>query len=292
MLKVILLSGASVLAFATAADAVTFPYSGVVETWVAPKAGVYDIVAAGAQGGGSNPISHQFGGLGAVVGGDIALSAGATLNIVVGGPGAGGYNVGYGGGGGSFVFESLTAPLLVAGGGGGAPFLSGSGGAGQVGAAGSGQGGAAVGDGVGGGGAGWFGNGQSSGGYKSGFGGAGPASFKGGYGCYAGAPGRYCGSVYFGKKPYEMSGGFGGGGGYGYTMGGGGGGFTGGAGNGGGGTSYIAPGFTNTSAAGGVNRGFGYVNISAVPEPSVWSLLLGGFGLIGYQLRRRMLRKA
>jgi hypothetical protein len=30
---------------------------------------------------------------------------------------------------------------------------------------------------------------------------------------------------------------------------------------------------------------------SAVPEPSAWALMLGGFGFMGYVLRRRVFRK-
>ena len=38
----------------------------------------------------------------------------------------------------------------------------------------------------------------------------------------------------------------------------------------------------------------GTVNVlgPAVPEPSTWSLMLSGFGLLGYALRRRIPRTA
>ena len=65
----------------------------------------------------------MFGGDGAVIRGDISLTAGATLEIVVGGEGGDNAASGAGGGGASFVYVSGAAqPLVVAGGGGGASF--------------------------------------------------------------------------------------------------------------------------------------------------------------------------
>src|SRR5580704_8986372 len=94
----------------SSARADIFDYSGTVVTYTIPTTGVYDIVAAGAQGGnGANflPLIFGQGGLGAIVSGDVFLTAGRTLDIVVGGmPGTGFDNTdGSGGGGGTFVFE-------------------------------------------------------------------------------------------------------------------------------------------------------------------------------------------
>jgi hypothetical protein len=75
--------------------------------------------------------------------------------------------------------------------------------------------------------------------------------------------------------------------------GGGGGGFSGGAGgysqHGGGGGSFNAG--TDQEFL-GFNTGNGSVSITAlslaVPEPSIWSMLISGFGLVGFALRRRV----
>ena len=98
-----------------AADTATFNYTGTIETFVVP-AGVNTITveAYGAQGGGNNGI----GGKGAYIKGDITVTPGDTLKILVGQMGQ--TNYGYGGGGGSFVATSANVPLIVAGGGGGA----------------------------------------------------------------------------------------------------------------------------------------------------------------------------
>jgi hypothetical protein len=82
----------------------TFNYTGGVVDYIIPLTGTYDIVAAGAQGGGGISVG---GGYGAVASGDILLTAGTELEIAVAGAGlSGDYGAYYGGGGGgSFVFE-------------------------------------------------------------------------------------------------------------------------------------------------------------------------------------------
>ena len=83
-----------------------FDYTGRVVDYVIPTTGTYYITAYGAAGGGSE---NDIGGLGAIIGGNIALTAGTTLEIVVGGMGSTGNFDGTwagGGGGGSFVFTS------------------------------------------------------------------------------------------------------------------------------------------------------------------------------------------
>ena len=119
-MKRVLLIGVSLLAMASAARAAETPpfaYTGAVVTWTVPVAGVYDILAAGAQGGSAYV---NTGGLGAEAGGAFSLYKGEILDIVVGGAG-GSYSWGGGGGGGSFVYHGTTL-LVAAGGGGGAGF--------------------------------------------------------------------------------------------------------------------------------------------------------------------------
>jgi len=83
--------------------------------------GLYDIVANGAQGGlSATDSSLSAGGEGAEAGGEVMLTKGETLTIIVGQQGQGGPYSG-GGGGASYVVDSITGlPLVVAGGGGGA----------------------------------------------------------------------------------------------------------------------------------------------------------------------------
>ena len=272
-----------------------FTYSGSVASWQVPTSGNYDITAYGAQGGGGS--SGQGAGEGAEVSGQVYLTGGTTLQIVVGGTGISGLNAGAGsgGGGGSFVYETVSSLLAAAGGGGGLGWQGGLGLPGQSGTAGTsytgrfapnsgaagtnGQGGAGASDvsyfGGGGGGAGWLSNGGNAAGSFAGDGGSGPASFAGGAG-YDGA-----------------NGGFGGGGGGGGNGAGSGGGFSGGGGSGGsfgygggGGGSYLAPQFTDTTLLSGVRSGNGYVTIDyvgpgnvAAPEPATGGLLASALGL-------------
>jgi hypothetical protein len=110
----------SLLALPAAAQQQTcFDYTGAIETWEVP-AGVTVISAEawGAQGGDSTYGTLRTGGLGAYVSGDVSVTPGESLQILVGGRGES-LAVG-GGGGGSFLVSSTNMPLLVAGGGGGA----------------------------------------------------------------------------------------------------------------------------------------------------------------------------
>ncbi len=224
------------------------------------------------------------------------LTAGTTLQIVVGGQGVSGlaHQIGSGGGGGSFVFVAGAAqPLIAAGGGGGGGYNNANGnnsngsaaqttpnataGQGQVGGtAGTSGGGGGGGTNTyadGGGGAGWLGNGggnSESG--QGGLGGFGPSTFAGGLGATISG------------TPYP-NGGFGGGGGGGYNAGGGGGGYSGGGGGGGvgssgggGGGSYLDPAFTNATKA-VTQTGNGLFDITLISASPVVSASPGPFNL-------------
>lgn len=73
---------------------------------------VINIEARGAQGGNN-------GGMGAIISGDVNVTPGETINILVGGAGTINANTQSGGGGGTFVVTSADVPLIIAGGGGG-----------------------------------------------------------------------------------------------------------------------------------------------------------------------------
>ena len=65
----------------------TFNYDGtVIQTDTIETTGTYDIVTLGAQGGAGG---NTAGGDGAEIGGDFVLTAGTTIEIIVGGVGAG-----------------------------------------------------------------------------------------------------------------------------------------------------------------------------------------------------------
>lgn len=87
-----------------------------IQSWTVPVTGDYRFTVIGAQGAASD--ADDDGGLGAQMQGDLSLTAGTVIQIVVG---QGGVTDGVngGGGGGSFVVDSADAPLIIAGGGGG-----------------------------------------------------------------------------------------------------------------------------------------------------------------------------
>jgi hypothetical protein len=91
--KRILLAGASMLALmagATGASAEMFDFSGHEVIFTATTSGLYDITVKGAQGGGATGVEAFSGGKGAVVGGEIFLTVGEMLGVIVGGQGASG----------------------------------------------------------------------------------------------------------------------------------------------------------------------------------------------------------
>ncbi|MBK8555546.1 MAG: HYR domain-containing protein [Lewinellaceae bacterium] len=96
-----------------------FNFTGTIETWTVP-AGVTSIQVEtwGAQGGNESWNPQFNGGKGAYMSGEIAVTPGEVLQILVGGQGETG-SVG-GGGGGTYIVRAGNVPLLVAGGGGGA----------------------------------------------------------------------------------------------------------------------------------------------------------------------------
>jgi hypothetical protein len=281
----VLLGGTSALAMMTAAQAdaatTTLTFTGSEVTWTAPTTGVYDILAYGAQGGNHTFAAFVPGGLGAEAGGDVTLTAGTRLTVLVGGKGGS-----YAGGGGSFVLVGGST-LVAAGGGGGA------------GTAGFGNGGGGLASSSGG-----AGTNGGAGGKNGGGGGYGSGLFlPGGGGAGVNGPG----GGYYGARSITSvahsslgSGGFGGGGGANLNGGGGGGGFSGGGGGyygggGGGGGSFVASSFTNQVLSGSVNAGNGVVTISGVasgvPEPSTWALTLTGFaglGVLGLRRGRKL----
>ena len=290
MLRFAFLVGASVAALAASAvEAATFNYTGSVQSFLVPTTGLYTLVAAGAQGGNS---SGALGGLGARVSGQLELTSGETLFVAVGGRGGPNVVVG-GGGGGTFIYRDFSTPLAVAGGGG--PGLAGTSGGGNYGSGPySGSGG--------------FGGQRGT--ASSGAGGGGFLSYGRSSNYANGGGGSF--DLFSGGGGTGGDGGFGGGGGGGHYEGagggGGGGGFSGGRGAGPsytgglGGGSFLAAGATSGLLEEGVNSGFGSASIDlvggggggppAVPEPSSWAMLMGGFGIIGTLLRRRRLRTA
>ena len=266
----------------------TFNYTGTIVNYTVSATGVYDVVTFGAQGGSAgNAFSGpQVGGLGAEIGGDIGLTAGDQLAILVGQAGETSVNGG-GGGGGTFVVltggpDDLSGtPILLAaaGGGGGAGFggqvVDGSGSPGQI-TNGGGPGS------NGGGGAGGTGGSGGQGGFDPVFpdGTGGGGGFSGDGSTVVGANGTAFGGSSFmhggagGQGDNGGAGGFGGGGGGGGgDAGAGGGGYSGGGGGvdfggGGGGGSFFTTSATGMVAVAGENSGNGQVTLTPIDDDS------------------------
>jgi len=234
-----------------------------IQLWTVPADGTYRIEAWGAQGADGGSGATGLGGSGARMRGDFALTKGEVFRIVVGQQGITQTNGwgGGGGGGGTFVWNpnSLSQPLIAAGGGGcgginsinqqdGITVQTGGNGSNNGGAGGTG-GNASQSSGIcgGGGGQGWF-----------------------------GGPSYHCGGSFTWQPLYTnpdghlatgtVTGGFGGGGGS-WGGGGGGGGWSGGgsagwanSGFGGGGGSFNSG--TNQSNSSGVRSGPGQVQVT------------------------------
>ena len=226
------------------------------QEWTVPITGTYTFEVAGARGG--NADATYQGGLGALMQGDINLTAGDQLVIIVG---HSGQDVVYAGGGGASAVSLNSNPIIVAGGGGGSnsvtnlsngyDAVTGPNGVASFTAGGTGGNGSDGGYGQGG--AGYLSNGQNIG--LSGI--SVPQSLQG-----SAIGGEGFNSSYWGSF---------GGGGSGFGGGGGGGGYSGGSGGqytcctsveapGGGGGSFNSG--TNQSNLAGVNTGNGYVTIT------------------------------
>ena len=293
LVSAVVLILAAVAPSAAKASVTVFGYTGFLQSYTVSTTGLYDITAFGAHGGGLG----SAGGSGAEIGGRLALTAGQTLTIAVGG--AGGYG---GGGGGTYVVlgawdtqlppppPASFTPLVVAGGGGGGG-SSGAGGNGLPGNNGDvgGQGGfgGAYDGGGGGGGAGFSANGGDASLSTS----TGGLSFiNGGMGGFG-----FCPPILFCQPTGGYGGGGGGGGSY-SGVGGGGGGYSGGYGGygfggegGGGGGSFLAANATH-QLFGLSPYGDGLVDISSVPAPTPGAGLVGltALALAGlYQRTRR-----
>jgi len=101
-----------------------FDYTGSMDSWVVP-AGVITVTAEawGAQGGNSTRSTLRLGGLGAYIKGDVTVTPGDNLKILVGGQGeslaVGGGGGGYSGGAGGPQINNCGASVRSGGGGGG-----------------------------------------------------------------------------------------------------------------------------------------------------------------------------
>ena len=279
--------------------------SGVQRVTV-PYTGTYSFIVAGAQGGTGN---GTVGGSGNIISGNVNLTNGDQIYIVVGQIGGSSTYMG-GGGGGTFVFLNSASNYLFAAGGGGGSSQAGQGAAGQTNPSGSagqnsgGAGGAGGTNGAGGGGGRDKNNtvtspsgsnvtgvgatpstttqaGGGGGGaigaittltFTGGAGGTG-GSLTGGVGGFGGGGGAGSGA----------GGGGGGGGGGGYSGGGGGGGSTGSGGVGGGGGSNVSALVTGSNLAYGTNPGTGYVImarlITDTSNSTIVSNITGAFSL-------------
>lgn len=287
-LSAIALAASGSTAFASADCSGMFGFTGSITTCTVSTTGNYSITAYGAQGGTSQ---SGAGGLGAEVAADISLTAGETLELLVGGQGGSFLTGRAGGGGGSFVVEVVGSdptgftPLVVAGGGGG---RAASGGAAEASTAPAGisSGGAGGIDGNG-------GSGATAGG-GGGFYTSGSNGSEGGGGMSFLLGGA-------GGNSNDGLGGFGGGGAGGNSCGGGaGGGYSGGGGGGcsqpgGGGGSYVFGSLTQLVGAFNTGNGQIYITLSdtivlpsdttAVPEPTSLTLFAGGLLALGAKLR-------
>ena len=104
-----------------------FGYTGTIVPYVVPETGTYQIIAWGAEGGGSPDAA--VGGLGAEIGGETELLANTRLAILVGQMGASGKEK-YAGGGGFGMFIHRGSGGSSGGGGtGGGYYRAGGGGA-------------------------------------------------------------------------------------------------------------------------------------------------------------------
>ena len=234
--------------------------TGTIQSWTVPKTGVYTIDTYGAQGGTATGYGY-VGGYGARMKGDVFLTAGEVINILVGQKGGNAGNDGMGGGG-TFVVKQSGTPLMIAGGGGGA---SGSGAgmsavtgttstndqsnscAGVMGP----NGGNACSNAAAGGGLSTNGGGGSGnfGGFSYTNGGTGGSSYYGVYGGFGGGGGTHGGGWGGGG-----GGGYGGGSTYAWSW------------AGGGGSSYNAG--SNQTNTAGARSGAGYVTITWVTQPT------------------------
>ena len=243
-------------------DVVTQGY----QQWTVPMTGTYQIKVAGAQGG---SYSSGYGGYGAILQGDVSLTKGDILYMVVGQKGGHTTSSSGGGGGGSFVMLNTISSLLIAAGGGGSSgnqdglnaTTTNAGATGTYSGGTNGSGGTGQSSGAGGGG------GYISAGTGGGSpGGAAPGNYING-GSATGGRGGTCSTSLAGSYNWNNlgadQGGFGGGGGgeycyWGSSGGGGGysgGGASGGGGIGGGGGSYFDASVSNRYTSNGLYNG-------------------------------------
>ena len=247
-----------------------FNVSSGIQLWTVPVSGLYQFTVAGAKGGGTNAAA------GRIVRGQVLLTEGDVIKILVGQAGLVGTGDAAtgGGGGGSFVATSANVPMFVAGGGGGSggSFAASAGSTSTAGDVGRNSGGAGGTGGNGGsavrfagGGAGFTGNGttkthtaeaavpQSFVNGGNGGGGGLNTTGSGGHGGFGGGAGSCVCST------------GGGGGGGGYSGGGGGGPIDWGAyGGGGGGGSFVMASATSVNTNYGTQSGAGYVTVEIV----------------------------
>jgi hypothetical protein len=269
-----------------------------IQEWIIPQNGIYQVKAAGAQGGTQLYENHFLGGLGAEISGNFELSKGSKILILVGQQGENTRidsedNAAPGGGGGTYIWlHEESSPLVVAGGGAGGGRTSNDGIHGSSGEAGqasidtysipgnNGEGGGTnhtnPSNYYAGSGAGWYSDGTGGGNSEA------NSYISGGYGAEGGRSplnGGYGGIRYNDTNDEGGDGGFGGGGGGGSdNMGtGGGGGYSGGGGAGGSGENYTGGGGGSYNSGieqeniAGINQGHGKVVISLLGNPKLES---------------------